>query len=166
MPHACPLTPDRELTTEQSMDTTRVQLGETMSYIGVTHRSTKDSKTTASPKLTPACTPVHNHQEHTAQPAGALQQLWPKPLPGSSLLAASSSHPPALFPLYCFHFGVFSSDSKRVDTCWNRSPLPQHTRQWSLKSAVSRNFTPLAHVVHTLNTMAMGKEIKKKKTAY
>lgn len=33
------LTPDREPTTDQSMDTTKVQLGELISFIGVTHKT-------------------------------------------------------------------------------------------------------------------------------
>ena len=49
----CLLIPDRELTTDQSIDTTQVQLGEPMIFIGV-FRSKNDPKAAASSKLTPA----------------------------------------------------------------------------------------------------------------
>ena len=39
MQHTCLLTPDRDLTRDQCTDTTKVQLGEPMSFIGVTYRS-------------------------------------------------------------------------------------------------------------------------------
>jgi hypothetical protein len=35
----CLLTSDREPTTDQSMNTTKVQLGDPMSFIGVTYRN-------------------------------------------------------------------------------------------------------------------------------
>ena len=39
MQHTCLLTTDRELLTVQSTNTTKVQLGEPVSFIGVTYRN-------------------------------------------------------------------------------------------------------------------------------
>lgn len=39
--------------TDQRMDTSEVQLGEQMSFIGVTYTNRNDSKTAVSPKSTP-----------------------------------------------------------------------------------------------------------------
>lgn len=61
--------------TDQSMDTSKVQLGELVSFIGVTYESKNDTKIAASPKPTPVqgnssyklgtCKILHNLQ--TAQ---------------------------------------------------------------------------------------------------
>lgn len=57
---------------DQSMETTEVQLGELMNFIGVTYRTKKDSQTTASPKPTPSMVTGHKtgNLEHTSQPTG------------------------------------------------------------------------------------------------
>lgn len=55
MQDSCLLTPDRKPITDQSMETTEVQLGELMNFIGVTYRIRKDAQTAAWPKPTPAC---------------------------------------------------------------------------------------------------------------
>lgn len=47
----CQLIPDGKLTTDQSKDTTKVQLGEPMSVVGVTYRRRKETRTAASPKI-------------------------------------------------------------------------------------------------------------------
>ena len=61
------LIPDSEPTTEQSMDTSKVQLGEPVSFIGVSHRITDEGLLTGaemtqrqlSPQLTPAWVTTH-----------------------------------------------------------------------------------------------------------
>jgi len=59
--------------TDQSLDTTKVQLGEPVSFIEVIYRSRNDSKTAASPKPTPVWVTVLKmleNLEHTAQLLG------------------------------------------------------------------------------------------------
>ena len=70
MEHACLLTPDRELMTDQGTDTTQVQCGEPVSFIGVAFRNRNDSKTAAPLRATPA-----GNIEHTAQPTGSSTGL-------------------------------------------------------------------------------------------
>lgn len=50
----CVLTTDRELTTDLSTDTTKVQLVKSMSFIEVSYRRRNDSKAATSPQLTTA----------------------------------------------------------------------------------------------------------------
>lgn len=62
--HTCLLTPGRELTTDQSTETTKVQCGEPKSFIGASYRNVSDSllkgvyvtqrQIDVSPKSTPA----------------------------------------------------------------------------------------------------------------
>lgn len=75
-----PLNPDR-LMTDQSMDTTKVQLRETMSFMGVTYRnmrglsywSRNDSKTSASQRSISAWVTVHiaGNLVYPTEPAGS-----------------------------------------------------------------------------------------------
>lgn len=59
MKHIHLLSPVREPTTDQSMDDTKVQLGESMSFTGVTHRSRSDAGRAASPGPTPSWVTAH-----------------------------------------------------------------------------------------------------------
>lgn len=61
--HACLFTPDREPTTDQSTDATKIKLGEPVIFIGITYRSRTASKTAASPKLSPAWEPASESWE-------------------------------------------------------------------------------------------------------
>lgn len=80
MQHTCPLSPDRKPTTDQSIDTTRVQLGEPMTFIEFTYRSIVEGLFTGT-EMTKNNYIIKTHQhggqptkaknlKHTAHPAG------------------------------------------------------------------------------------------------
>lgn len=70
----CPLTPNREPTTDQSKDTTEVQLGELMSFIEVTYRYVGQELLTGA-ELTPRQLITKAHPSMvTAHRAGNLQR--------------------------------------------------------------------------------------------
>lgn len=84
--HSQLLTLDRQPTTDQSMDTTKVELGKRESFIGLLNRSRNDSKTALSPRSTPAWLTAHKAEnlEHIAQPAGRSTG-WRRSFPGASV---------------------------------------------------------------------------------
>lgn len=53
--------PDRELTTDQTMGSSKVQLGEPVNCIGVTYRNRNDSETDPSPMATQAWETAHKN---------------------------------------------------------------------------------------------------------
>lgn len=55
----------REPTTDQTLDTTKAQLGEPVRFFGVTYRSRYESNTAASARYTHMCMQhAHTHTQH------------------------------------------------------------------------------------------------------
>ena len=74
--------------TDQSMDITKVQLGEQVSFNGVIYRNRKVSKTAASPRHTAVCMTAHKAVNWSFEQLNSLESvlskgLWSKSLPGS-----------------------------------------------------------------------------------
>lgn len=92
----CLLSPESELTTDQRRDTINIQLGQPVSFMGVTYRNRGVSKTAASPDPLP---PHRNWKPETyCTTCRQLSMLGACPFQGAQLFWAS-----CLCGLYCLH---------------------------------------------------------------
>lgn len=85
----CLLTPENELTTDQSRDTINIQLGQPVSLMGVTYRNRGDSKTAASPDPLPPqheCKLTEAGSLKLTAPSADSSTCWSVSFPGGSVI--------------------------------------------------------------------------------